>query len=317
MFYAGLSKDLMDKRLPLTNSIMSDYLVCARRAYWQLVKGFEKPQTEAMSVGHAFHKGMEKRDPKAAVEALGLEYATDQAEYDRQMILKTTVEHLVRHALKNWSLDDYEQVIPELEFALPIRNPKTGSMSRRFYLAGKLDGLVRSEKGWWLNEYKTTGQSVNRAYVDRLDLDLQVTTYWFAGQEYLMEHFNEGLEGILYRVARKPSIRPRKNEALKEFLDRLINDFQERTDFYFKEIFVPRSQRHLEDFHKHLWDTAQLINYSLREDLWPMNTQACNDYGQCAFKPLCMRRDDAEYLYKKGGPTAELEFNMEGVDWFE
>src|SRR5258706_14554257 len=45
----------------------------------------------------------------------------------------------------------------------------------------------------------------------------------------------------LFDYVRKPSIRPRKGESLRQYMQRGKNDYQARPEFYFHRAYIPRS----------------------------------------------------------------------------
>jgi len=324
MLYQKVSDKTLATKQPLTNSIMSDFLQCARRGYYQIVCNLKRAETPALRMGSIVHEGIEKQDPDIADEYYDLDEATHQQEYDSKVKELCIVKELIKGALEHWFNNGNEVLIAEMEFALPIINPKSGYKSRTFYLAGKIDGLEIDERGKiWLIEYKTTGQSIDRRYVDKLDLDMQATIYYYAAEKYVRETYDQSLEGILYRVMRKPSIRQRQHETLYDYIERLQHDYATRPDFYFSEIAVPRKQKDLTQFQQHLWECTLMLMYMRRNNIWPMNTAACNDFGGCDFKPLCLQVPDAEYTFEKGGLIDELgllnqtNITMEGGDPFD
>jgi hypothetical protein len=107
-----------------------------------------------------------------------------------------------------WSSEPLETVAAELEFRdVPIINPDTGSKSRTFTQAGKLDGVVRSPRGKFMIEHKTSGEDIedqSGPYWQRLAIDSQISMYSLA-------HWQDDsrLDGCIYDVIRKPTIHPK------------------------------------------------------------------------------------------------------------
>jgi len=298
-----------DKREPLTYSLMSLLLNCPRAYYYRTVLGYERRKTETLELGTAFHKGIEEGSPSAAVDYLEEEANIyDQYQQNELIVLKAIAHGMVAGALKYWDHES-EESIPEGEFAIPIINPASGHPSRKYYLTGKWDEVKKVDGRWRLTEYKTMGQTPNEAFADKLLLDTQITLYWYAAQRY-----NDiDIEEIQYRVARKPSIRQRKDETIRDYASRIIEDYRLRPEFYFYEETIYRTSEDLEEFERHLWSTVQLLNTLERGEFWPQNTSRCHLwYGKaCDYMPLCLQEEDAKYLYEQSGDrTPELEGEM-------
>ncbi len=111
-----------------------------------------------------------------------------------------------------WSGEPLEPVAVELEFKdVPILNPETGHKSKTFTQAGKLDGVVKSSRGKFLIEHKTCSEDIEDStapYWQRLAIDSQISMYSLA-------HWQDDsrLDGTIYDVIRKPTIKPKQIPA--------------------------------------------------------------------------------------------------------
>ena len=190
---------------------------------------------------------------------------------------------------------------PEVEFTLPIINPKTGKASRCFRLAGKVDGICTKYGETWLVEYKTAS-TITKQYVDRLCLDGQVTTYLYAMQKVL----GRPIAGVIYRVIRKPSIRRGQKESAEQYCSRLEADYQERPEFYYYEQLLYRNPDDISAYEQELWDITQRILLDRRHGICPHNTARCTDFGSCEYMPICRHDDQWQALYEHCEPNQEL-----------
>lgn len=203
----------------------------------------------------------------------------------------------------------------EVEFDRPFVNPRTGRSSRAFRLGGKIDGMVVvREKHARLIEDKFV-QQIQKVMIERLPLDEQIS-------EYVDALLSKGWTAeVEYRHTRFPSINPKPpkefktkdnypGETLDEFYDRLMEDVDERPDFYFDQQDLIFSIEHLEDYRKGRWQTAQSILRQRRQSDWqeafPMNASRCWEYGGCEFIPLCTKQIDARDLYEVVPDNPEL-----------
>jgi len=298
-------------REPLTNTMRNVGLDCPRKMYYMIERGLRRrTMSEAIYIGSAFHRGMEERSAEAALELFEGIFPASQVEADELETKKAIVSAMVAGALDYW-WQQWESRYGELQFEVPIINPRTGYPSQTYYLAGKIDEVVQDEEGlWWLVEYKTSGQTPTESFVKRLYLDTQITTYFYAAQKML----GIKLAGVIYRVARKPSIRQRKNETVWQFIDRLHDDYQNRPEFYFYEEQLYRDQSDLDEFEREMWAITQQFLFFRRTDTWPRNTSKCGDWGGCPYMPLCMGEPDALELFEQVGPNPELDSDEEDED---
>lgn len=228
-----------------------------------------------------------------------------QEEQDKIDLEQVKVRVMARYYVEKYGID----LRRELQFDMPLRNPHTGYTSRAFRLAGKIDGLQRTgrPKHARIIEDKFVGQ-IQQAMIDRLPLDAQTSEYVDAiiAQGWTAE--------VVYRHTRNPQSEPkligtkatggRRRESLDEYAVRLADDVADRPEHYFDEQIVFFPDRHLDDYRKGRWGTAQQILEARRtarrqgfETAYPMNPSRCWEYGGCEFIPLCTKRDGAEDLY--------------------
>lgn len=106
-----------------------------------------------------------------------------------------------------WGDQDYEVLGVEVEFLGPLINPITGSESKTWLRAGKIDAIVRERAAGrvLVVEHKTSSEDIRQGseYWRRLRMDGQVTGY-FEGARFL----GYDVAGCLYDVVLKPAQRP-------------------------------------------------------------------------------------------------------------
>lgn len=234
----------------------------------------------------------------------------------------------------------------EIQFEIPLSNPRTGCSSRSFILGGKIDGIVvTGEKTAVVIEDKLVGQ-IQQVMIERLPLDDQVS-------EYVDAFIHKGWEAsVWYRHTRWPGINPKgpkefktkdnyPGETLQEFKQRLYEDMHERDVFYFDQQVLSFPILHLDDYRRGRWGTAQEILRSRNsvlplaktivrmdkkkgvdttldeatalasQEVYPKHPTRCWEYGGCEFIPLCSKYDGAEALYVEQEDNPEL--NTGGV----
>jgi len=286
----------------LTYSEMSTRLNCPQKWHFRYVDQIvPRIQPKAFSVGSAFHKAMETGDYQQGLALFDKSSSrpNDQTEADRWANDRAVVEGMTRGALAQWARRQGGQ--REVQFRVPVVNPATGATSRSFVLAGKIDAIVDINGEWFLEEYKTASQ-LNAMYVDRLALDTQVTLYMYAAQR----QWDIQIAGVLYRVARKPSIKQTQKETPAQYRERLLADYQGRPEFYFFEWDLRRSQHDLVHFEADLWTETQRMLVDRRLGYHPRNTSWCTQFGGCSYLSICAHKPDAESLYVVQPPHSEL-----------
>jgi PD-(D/E)XK nuclease superfamily len=219
---------------------------------------------------------------------------------------------------EQWTVESVEQ-----EFHLPIFNPASKRRSLLYTHAGKLDGTISRCGDPYLLEHKTCREEIGPGspYWQRLAIDTQISGYLLASW-----HLGRKLKGVLYDVIRKPEIRPKRlsakeasvvqssglycdrrlsPEAILQFSNsgdlretpemfqaRLVQDTQERPDWYFGRQVVTRLDRELLAYAEELWRTVKDMHLaeSLGDDR--RNDKACFAYHRpCEYLGLCAGHD--------------------------
>ena len=250
-------------------------------------------------LGSAVHKGLETGNTDEALALFDSVVPVSQEEQDQLDLDRATCKAMLLGAKK--AFPALEGLQPEVEFNLPIINPLTGKSSRRFRLAGKVDGICTRDGETWLLEYKTAS-AIGKQYVDRLALDGQVTTYIYAMQRVL----GKPIAGVIYRVIRKPSIKRGQKESADEFCTRLEADYQERPEFYFYEQLLYRKADDIQHYEQELWDITQRMMWDRKHGICPHNTSRCTDFGSCEYMPICRHDNQWECMYEQREPHQEL-----------
>ena len=252
---------------------------------------------EALAIGTAVHKGIEKWSVEEGLKELDGIIPTDQAEADELEIARATVEGMLTGYMNRFA--PFEKHSPELEFRLPLILDG-GRKSRKHLIAGKIDDIEHTADGDWIVEYKTAGQ-LTGAYFDRLYVDEQITMYCYAARRLGYHPI-----GVKYRVIRKPTIRPRRGESNRQYVTRLIQDYSERQDFYFFEQSLYRAQDDLDAFEISLRERILGFERDKQKGRNYMNTGHCCVYAGCQYLPVCTKQNGAEALFERRAAHEEL-----------
>ena len=279
----------------LTSTRLSTLRRCPRQHYYRYELGLARIRTaDALRMGSAFHHGMELYnqavDPALAIDNAIEGYASLPVwadPFDWQ-VEREVVRQLLTGHFWRYQNDNITVLAAEQSFELPLVNPQTGSRSRRFVLAGKIDGIVRLPDGRVaVLEYKTAGEDIgpDSEYWLRLRSDPQISMYVWAARA-----LGYDAATVLYDVSRKPTIRPRSKpqpETPDQYSARLLEDMGERPDYYFQRREIPRLEDELADFQLELWQQAKQLLDSRRGSRWFRNVQRFT-CSHCDFAELCL-----------------------------
>ncbi len=321
----------------LTYSAARKFQVCHKAYHNRYLENLVPlEQDDALFLGSIIHECLElhykERASLAKINrnidaAYPLKDSNDRQKRDWHLA-KAMMKGYVEHYAK----ENIEVVETELEFRIPIINPKTGRSSKSFELMGKVDGLVCMDGAYFILEHKTAAL-ITGDYIEKLPLDFQINLYAMAlGKERQLP-----ITGVIYNVIQKSKIRQKQGETEAQFEIRrqeLIRksktgktsarrqmpesdtDFQKRLEsVYSSPNMFARETLYLSDADidrtkQELWEITQEILDSRRRKHWSQNTDSCfRYYAPCMYFPLCRAHDNPnvkDNLYTKRPPHSEL-----------
>jgi len=236
-----------------------------------------------------------------------------------------------------WHDDNLDFLALETHFEVPIRTP-TGRASPKFYLAGRMDGVVRlrSDNSIWIWEVKTS-RSI-KELTRSLANDPQTGAYIYAAKEL----FDVEPQGVLYNIMRKKAptqpetlqsglltrrsnidttaqaylkaVREHhpdwKDDTIREFYGDILETLVEKGNQFFARIPIRRSQTEIDNLAEDLWAVAlEMTNPSTV--LYPNESWLnCNF---CAFRAPCLTLNaggDYEFLLAN-----EYQRREKAVSW--
>ena len=106
---------------------------------------------------------------------------------------------------------DWRIVAVEVEFRIPLVNPKTGRPSRTYDLGGKIDLIIEimtgPHAGFYVVEHKTSSEDIRDGslYWRKLRLDDQITIYVDGARS-----LGFPVRGVIYDVVQRPGLMPAK-----------------------------------------------------------------------------------------------------------
>lgn len=310
-------------REPLTHTRMATFKDCRRKYKYRFVDlielraakpGRRRGSAFGAAIFAANQAGEDGQWTMAIIDAVGEHYgplvessmSTEQArdlEVESAKVRVMAQAYIVRYGFDTRR---------ELTFELPLRKPDSGWVSRRWYRAGKIDGLIPlGGNHARLVEDKFVSQ-ITDIMIQRLPLDSQITEYadalaakgWTCEVEYRHTRF----PGINPEKAKTYKSKPDKQaETIYEFEHRLVADLGERPDFYFSKQTVVFDPARLEEHRLERWQVAKEIEETEHNGRFFKTTSHCLEFGGCDFLPLCTDGwGVAGDMYVPTTPTPEL-----------
>ena len=290
--------------LTITNSTMQTFLTCERKYFINQVKGyFPKRQAEHVSTGVMFHKAMEiwaESDRETAVahikDAMGIVFKanSENAEFDVYKLIAQ--EAVIVGMIEGYPYPVSDVVGAEIEFDTEYMG---------YCLRGKVDGEYKRGGINYLFDYKTKGSLDRVTDQELLKRNFQATFYLnvlnrLCGAEY------DALEFIFIR---RPSIRQKQKEGSDAYARRVVKDYKERPEFYYRKAVAHRdtsSNGWMINLMQHIEHLAHCYEYSF----WPMRETSCGMYGRCPYLPICNQVDGWEDLFDMKGPDHHPELSQ-------
>lgn len=305
--------------LEISNNSISIMKSCQKKYYWNYVEGLRPiRKTNVLSLGTILHKAFEiyyNGDSLA-----GFKHIQDTT---NDLIANALPEDLEDIRIMQYTLtgmwnyhpfkvSDFQKIEPELEFRVKV--PGT----RGIVFVGKIDGLVTDLNGRkWIRELKTTSQPFSQFEV-RSRQSAQGTGYLWA-----MKKLGYQVEGILYEYIKKPLLRKGVNETMDGYGQRIMYDYGNRPDVYYKRHPSYRPDVELDLFESDLRNAALDIRKRTHDNRWHRNPDQCWNYNsECPYLKICFKAQpdpmtlqlyfDQKPTVNKGGSNAGGTSNITG-----
>lgn len=284
----------------LTNSARSVFLNCRKKYEFNYIYGLTTRKVNVpFLVGGLYHNELEEMystgsfDPKAANErvskacdiacqSVGITGAESDLIWSQQAIVMGMSIGYAKLYLKN-DLKKWKVIEPESSFTVDI-----GTWKYR----GKVDLIVQDKKTKVIKliEHKTTGQ-LTPGYIAKLPLDNQILGYAWAK---IQQGFN--VTEIVYNICKKPVIKQRQNETVKDFFKRLEAEYINEPVKYFYRETIKFSKDNIKRFEDELKYFIGEIDDNFKRGRFYQNTTHCTAYGNCEYMKLCIEGVNKENL---------------------
>jgi hypothetical protein len=271
----------------LTNSQRSSFFRCPKKWQYENILCRKPIETsDALAFGTAFHKWLEHwslHEDKEAKEFLNS--ALDNA--FKRAKLRAMCKAYVDYWRENG--ESIYDTKPEVKFSVPIlANVRNSAWT----YSGKIDSVVKTEEGTFIMEHKTTGNTNNiepgSDYWQRLEIDGQIEGYMFG----YIKSTGEVPMGVIYDVARKPGIKPLRQdkenaETPIEYEKRCYETIMKEPSKYLARAKIYKTNEKLAEFEKDVYQTARMIDECRNNDYFPRSSSGCKVFGTCPYFDVC------------------------------
>ncbi len=329
----------------VTQGLLAALMSCPEKARLQAVEGLAPLRTGgALSFGSVFHEaldlmythamktgefpdvpgtlaGMERRDRKKINESKSVApkgASVNSAEALQEMENNYGVaEPLLVKYLERWMNDlnlyrwqALEERFGEVDDLGNILDncAWTDKQGRKIRIRGKFDGVFRQGGKLWLFETKTKARIDDPTILQKIGYDLQVNLYLWA----IRHKYGEFPEGVLYNLVRRPQLIQGKAETLKAYCERIRQDLDKRSDFYFTRITAAIPKQSQLFWEKEFNDMMQRVVDWYEGRYHYRDSNACASPWACQYLPICsegnrawFRRKDDVYPELLPGGDAE------------
>ncbi len=215
------------KNWRLSATRIKTFKACPMRHALKYIRRIHKAEeSDALRMGTNWHTVLEvySRNNNFDEAVLALDTAYENRplskSYEEWAAEKAKLAYSLSGYIWYWSDDEFETLAREIPFSLKIINPETGATLPNVTIDGVIDKLIRKGGKVMVGEHKSTSSSVDQdsKYWGSLRLDTQTTLYEYAANQLSLSGSLEQcgivqgtrIEGALYDVWRKPTIKPKK-----------------------------------------------------------------------------------------------------------
>lgn len=276
-------------------SSLNSFRKCPRFYWWKHIRRLEKRSfVLPFIVGRIMHHGIQTlfNDPANAEKVVKKAYK-DEAQKARK-------------EFPQLSIDDEEDLVQQecitagmlaafkykfSKFLAQTKHVATEKsiiyeMNKHVTVVAKLDNVIENQGKRYVYELKNL-KSLDAQRIRNIRTDPQTGLY-FEIHNRTEKKKENWLDGIIYKIIRKPQIRQRKNESKGQFLERLREWYMDSSDV----------KMHLERLNKPFIAgdavlntvdkvTQQMLNCKTKEHYYQDFSMCIREWGRCSMYELC------------------------------
>lgn len=333
------------KKELLSESKMSCFDDCKRKYYYRYVRKLY-PKTKNIplffgAVAHCCYESKYNGYPEMCQAIIDSSFPTRNTDAKMRQLWNVLTAFMSEYNRRYCNEPFHPAVMAALKdpavehsITIPLRkNTSTefnGHEHPIFKIFAKLDAIMRvprecligkdvAKPGLYLMEHKTTS-AITDEYWMKVWTDSQIVTY----QAAIYDAYGVKINGVIYNVVEKPSIKQGQGETEEEFQERYkafcaknkkgTSDAKRKTpesdSHYLDRLEKYYAQEHTmqrriitidealeQERRREWWGIAEAIHYQTLVGVWPRSRRRCNDYHSiCEYFPICNPSADTEKL---------------------
>lgn len=284
------------KPLFISYSGMSGFRKCPRYYYWKYIRRLEKATFKLpFIVGRIMHHGIQIlfEHPAKAEDEIKKKFRQEAQDARKKFPEMSTWDE------EGLASQEYLTVGMLAAFRNYFKKFLAGTkhiatekvlkyaLNKRVTIVGKIDNVIQNQEKKWIYELKNL-RTLDMDRVRAIKTDPQSALYLEVHNR--QEPKKDRLDGIIYKIIRKPSIRQKKKESRKEFMLRLGSWYQDQGDGL---------KFHLERIKGSFIDgdavintvekvTQQILDANREKEAFFQDFSHCiHDWGMCTYYDLC------------------------------
>lgn len=277
--------------VPLSYSSISTFLDCRHKYYYKYIKGYSpREYKSSYVVGNFFSLGLYylyTKKQKPITETMKL-FEIEKQKLREKLSLSPAEEQnlneqdvIIRGMLRAYKTK-YKNFIKKTTHIgneVTLKYKSTTGVN----FMGRIDNLLINKGKKYIHEIKTS-KYLDENYVKNIKNSLQVALYFTLYNELHEDKIN----GIVYDVIRKPSIRLKRKESKEEFLVRLSEYYADptRTDVFYMEI-IDKPMITSKKVYNLLDKVLDDIKRCKKEPDYYHNFNHCFVWNRCEYYDVC------------------------------
>lgn len=314
----------MGDQLFVSFSSMSGFRKCPRYYFWKHVRRLEKPKLSVPFItGRIMHHGIQTlfSAPEKADSEIKKSFKSE-AQKARKQFPEMEIrdeENLAQQQFTTVGMlkafrSHYSRFLQKTKHVATEKELRY-ELSKKVVVVGKIDNILNNSGLNYIFELKNL-KSLDMKRVESIKTDPQSSLYFTINN--LIEKKKENkVDGIIYQVIRKPSIRQKQKESRGEFLRRLEDWYSSGEGglkFHLERLKKPfiSGEAVLNTLRK---VTDLMLACKTKDDYYQDFNYCIHEWGQCQFYGLCHGNEKAEMKLMQIRPKhSEIKEKEEEVE---